>query len=123
MALSSLSNRNHIIHILRRQKKTFISNKKDSIRKRGLSSLQALAIIVVISLFFVALAYVGSTEANSSQLTTQQTQLNALQKELQSLNSTVRDYPLSLSWSLPVMNQTPTTRNVVVEWFVGQSQQ
>ncbi len=79
--------------------------RKDAI-SRG-ASIALLAIIIIIIAGGVALGFnygiaaANQGQANSSQLTSLQNQVNSLQSKIS---------------SLPIMNQSPVTRNVKVEW-------
>jgi plastocyanin len=63
----------------------------------------------------IAFAYLGTTEVNSSQISSLQEKLNNLQSQLNSDNASLSALRGQLN-TLPVMHQKPTTRNIRVEW-------
>jgi plastocyanin len=89
---------------------------------RALSSLQVLSTIVVLALLLLTFAYLGSTEVNSSQIADLQNKVSSLEGQIQSgsnnvtlLKGNLTNLNSELS-NLPLMHQSPVTRNIKVEW-------
>jgi plastocyanin len=89
-------------------------------RRGGLSTLAALAILLVVALAVLAEAYVTSTQSNADQIVTQSSQITGLQADLQQLSSQVAGISAN-GLSLPVMNQPPTIRTITETWYLSPS--
>ncbi len=87
--------------------------------KSALAQAQGLSIILVVILSVVAFAYIGTSLVDSSQIQSMQNQLNSIESRFGSNVTSIQHNVSSLQGklsSLPVLNQKPVTRNVLVEW-------
>jgi plastocyanin len=104
--------------------------------KIGLSSVQSLAVVLTLALIVVSIAYVNSVNTNLTEISSLQNKVSQLQtqlginsSELASLQNQVLSVTKGVSsledeyWSLPVMNQSTTDRNIWVQWEETQSGQ
>lgn len=86
----------------------------------AISSAGGAVVVLVIALAAVSIVYVSSTQAPSAQLSSQSQQIAALEAQVQRLAAAVNGTRQG-NVSLPVMDQTPATRNIRETWYLSPS--
>ena len=90
--------------------------------RKGLSGAVAISILVVIVIAIVGAAFIGFNAGTASAQPNTTNVLTSLQSQLNDLQSQVNTLQAS-QWNLPLVNQTPAVRNVLVEWAMFQAGQ
>ena len=76
--------------------------------------------MLIIALAAVSIVYVSSIQSPSAQLSSQSQEIATLESQVQKLAAAVNGSKGG-NLSLPVMNQTPTTRNIRETWYLSPS--
>lgn len=83
--------------------------------KRGISMTGSSAVILVLALAVVSVAYFDTNQGANQQLSKLQTQVDQLSNNLNAYNASA----IALARNLPVMNQTPTIRAIRETWYLS----
>lgn len=90
--------------------------------RRGAFSTAAGAIVLLLlALAAVSVVYISSAQGNSDQLSSQSSQIQSIQSELNRLSSSGTVGNPGANITLPVMNQPPTIRTVWETWYLSSS--
>jgi plastocyanin len=76
----------------------------------------SVIVLILVSVVF-AVVYVDSTQGNGNQISSLRTQIQQLASDQSTLKATLAN----LNRSLPVMNQTPTIRQIRETWYLSPS--
>ena len=87
--------------------------------RSGMSSSGVLAVLMLLVLAAVSVVYVTSTQSSSDELSSQSQQISSLETALQHLASQVSQGGPTANYTLPVMNQPPTTRTITETWYLS----